>query len=154
MHTAFRIACTALCVLIIFGIAYWFHEVFVLECARTSNIAPACELSVSRRGKTTLTQLESGMLSGAEIKHNRVHDNDGSVTDHYYLAVITARGTFVSNSGNSRATVGAAAAQIDAFVKDTAQQNLRVALDNRLMCYGIAAMLSIMAAFIIHRLRY
>ncbi len=154
MHTAFRIAFTALCVLIIFGIAYWMHEVFVLECARAGNTAPACELSVAKRGKTTTTKLESGMLTGAEVKQNRVYDNDGSFVDHFYLAVNTSRGPIISSSGNSDTTVGTAVAQINLFVKDASRQNLRVALDNWLMCYGIAALMSLFIAAIIYQMRH
>lgn len=154
MHTAFRSAFTLLCVLIIFGIAYWMREIFVLECVRAGSTAPACELSVSKRGKTNITKLESGALAGAELKHNRVYDNDGGSTDHFYLAVLTSRGAIISSSGNSDTTVGAAVAQINAFVKNTPQQNLRVALDNGLMCYGIAAIVSMFAIGIIRQLRH
>ncbi len=154
MHTAFRIAVMAACVLLIFGLAYWMHEVFVLECARAGNTAPTCELSISKRGKTTITKLESGMLTGAEVKQNRVYDNDGSFVDHFYLAVNTSRGSIISRSGNSDTTVRAAVAQINAFVKDASRQSLRVALDNWLMAYGIAALVSLMAIVIIHRMRY
>jgi hypothetical protein len=149
-----RVAMSALCVMLIFGLAYWMHEVFVLECARTGNTAPACELSVSKRGKTALTRLESGMLAGAEVKHRRVYDNDGSFVDHFYLALNTSRGAVLSSSGNSDTTVRDAAGRVNAFVKDASLQHLRVALDNRLTVYGIATLLSLMAVYVVHLLRH
>ncbi len=154
MHALFRIAVTLGCVALIFGIAYWMHEVFVLECTRAGNTAPACELKVSKRGKTTVTRLESGTLVGAAVKRNRVYDNDGIPTDHFYLAVNTSRGAIVSSSGNSDTTVGNAVTQINTFVTTTSQQSLNVALDNWLMCYGIAALMSLFAIGIIHQLRH
>lgn len=154
MHTSWRVAFTALCLLIIFGAAYWFREVFVLECTRAGNTAPACELIVAKRGETRITPIESGALTGAEVKHRRVYDNDGSVTDHFYLSVITSRGPVVSSSGNSRTNVSTAAAQINTFVEDASAQNLRVALDNWLICYGIAALMSLFIAAIIHKMRH
>lgn len=154
MHTAFRLAVMILCTALIFGLAHWKREVFVLDCTRAGNTAPACELQVSRAGKTTVTRLESGALRGAEMKQNRVYDNDGTYTDHFYLTVKTARTEFISSSGNSAGTVNDAAAQINAFVKDASLQTLRVALDNWLMCYGLALMVSLMAITIIHTLRH
>ena len=59
-----------------------------------------------------------------------------------------------SSSGNSDTTVGEAVAQINAFVKTASQQRLRAALDNGLMCYGIAAIASVFAIGIIHHLRH
>lgn len=144
----------AACTAVLFGLAYWKHEVFELDCTRAGNTAPACELTITRGGKSAATRLESGTLTGAHMKQTQVYDNDGTYTDHFYLVIKTARGEFVSRSGNSRDTVRDAAAQVNAFVNDAAQQRLRVALDNWLMCYGLATMLSLAAIAIIHRLRH
>lgn len=154
MHTAFRLAIMAACTALIFGIAWWKHEVFTLDCTRAGNTAPACELNVTRSGKSVITRLESGTLTGASVKQTQVYDTDGTYTTHFFLAIQTARGEFISSSGNSDTTIRNAAAQINALIKDASQQHLRVALDNWLMCYGLAAALSLMAIVVIHQLRH
>lgn len=154
MHAAFRLAVMAASTALIFSIAWWKHEVFVLDCTRAGNTAPACELNIIRRGKSAITRLESGALASASLKQTQVYTNDVTYTDHFYLVVKTARGEFVSSSGSSHATVRDAVEEVNAFIKKASEQRLHVALDNWLMCYGLATMLSLMAIVIIHQLRH
>jgi len=154
MHTAIRMMVTLMCVLALFGAAHWLREIYVMECTRAGNTAPACELRIAKRGSTSVNVIESGALKGAATEHRRVYDNDGSFVGHFYLAVMTDRGNIVSSSGSSKSTVDAAAAQINAFVSDASKQKLDVSLDNALMCYGIAAMMSLLAAYVIHQMRH